>query len=80
MSDYLTQLLKSGKQILTDTKVPASKEKREKVAKQANEATPKPEDSDPHKVFRKRTISDKPSKEKVVEDLKRFIKEAESKL
>lgn len=75
-SSYLTQLLKSGKQILTDTKIPASKEKREKIVKNAQE----PPDSDPHKAFIKKTITEKPSKEDVVKDFERFIKEAESKL
>ena len=79
MSDFLQHLMKSGKQILVDTKTPATKEKREKVAKVANE-TPKPEDSDPHKVFVKRTISEKPPKEKVVVDLLKFIKAEEAKL
>ena len=75
-SAYLKQLLASGKTLLADTKIPASKEKREKVAKNAQE----PPDSDPHKAFVKRTITDKPSKEDVVKDFKRFIKEAEAKL
>jgi len=61
---------------LSDTKVPATKEKREKIVK--NSETP-PE-SDPHKAFIKKTITDKPKKEDVVKDLERFIKEAESKL
>lgn len=77
MSDYLSQILKSGKKLLNDTKVPATKEKRETVAKSA---TAPPTDSDPHKAFIKRTISEKPKKLDVVEDLKRFIKTEEAKL
>ena len=75
-SDYLAHLLKAGKQILTDTKAPATKEKREKIAKNAQEAP----ESDPHKAFVKKTITEKPSKDTVVKDFERFIKEAESKL
>ena len=75
-SSYLTNLLKSGKQILADTKIPASKEKREKIAKNAQELP----DSDPHKAFVKKTITEKPPKDSVVKDFERFIKEAEAKL
>lgn len=78
MSDYLTQVLKSGKTVLKDTKTPATKEKREVIAK--SKTTPTPEDSDPHKVFIKKTISDKPKKLEVVESMKRFIKAEETKL
>lgn len=78
MSDYLAQVIKSGRTLLKDTKQPASKEKREVVAK--SKMTPTPEDSDPHKVFIKKTISDKPKKLEVVESMKRFIKAEESKL
>jgi hypothetical protein len=78
MSDYLTQVLKSGRTILTDTKLPATKEKRETVAKAS--ANPLPVDADPHKVFVKKTIADKPKKLDVVEDFKRFIKVEEAKL
>lgn len=63
---------------MTDTKVPASKEKREVIAK--SKTTPTPEDGDPHKVFIKKTISDKPKKMEVVESMKRFIKAEEAKL
>jgi DNA polymerase III epsilon subunit-like protein len=75
-SAYLSHLLKSGKVILSDTKLPASREKREKIVKNSQE----PPDSDPHKAFVKKTITDKPKKEDVVKDLERFIKEAEAKL
>ena len=78
MSDYLTQVLKTGRTLLKDTKQPASKEKRETVAKA--KASPTVEDGDPHKVFIKKTISDKPKKLEVVEHMKRFIKAEESKL
>jgi hypothetical protein len=75
-SSYLSNLLKSGKQILADTKLPASKEKREKIVKNASE----PVDADPHRAFIKKTITDKPPKDEVVKQLERFIKEAEDKL
>jgi hypothetical protein len=75
-NNYLNQMLKMGKKILTDTKVPATKEKREKIAKNATE----PVESDPHKAFVKKTITEKPKREEVIKEFKRFIEEAESKL
>lgn len=75
-SGYLKQVLASGRQILTDTKAVASKEKREKIVKNSTQ----PPESDPHKAFIKKTITEKPKKEDVVKDLKRFIEEVESKL
>lgn len=73
---YLSQVLKTGRKILTDTKAPATKEKREKIAQNAKE----PVESDPHKAFIKKTITEKPKKEDVLKDFRRFIEEAESKL
>lgn len=78
MSDYLSQLMKSGKKLLTDTKTPATKEKREQVAKSATSTAPT--ETDPHKAFIKRTISEKPKKLEVVEEFKKFIKAEEAKL
>ena len=75
-NQFLNQLFKSGKVILTDTKLPASKEKREKIVKNAQE----PVESDPHKAFIKKTITDKPKKEDIVKSFKQFIQVAESKL
>jgi hypothetical protein len=36
-----------------------------------------PVETDPHKVFIKRTIAEKPKKAEVVEEMKRFTKAAE---
>ena len=73
---YLSQVLKTGRKILTDTKLPASKEKRDKIVKNQEQ----PVESDPHKAFIKKTITEKPKKEDVLKDFRRFIEEAESKL
>jgi hypothetical protein len=79
MSDYLAQVLKSGRTILQDCKAPATKEKREKVAKSA--ATPEiSAETDPHRILVKKTISDKPSKADLVKEFKRFITVEEAKL
>jgi len=39
-----------------------------------------PIDSDPHKVFTKRTIAEKPKKSDIIDEFKKFIKSAEEKL
>ena len=81
MSDYLSQILKSGKKLITDTKIPASKEKRETVAKSVAKAEAGGTvDTNPHKAFIKRVSSEKPKKDEVVKDLKRFIEQEEAKL
>ena len=74
MSAYLNDFLKSGKKILEDTKSPAiKKEKAKPVA-----ALGTPTDSDPHKVFIKRMIQERPKKKDVVEEFEKFIKAAEA--
>lgn len=79
MSEYLSQILKSGKTLLTDTKTRPSKDKREAVAK-SNANPSAVEETDPHKNFIKKSITEKPSKDDVVSIFKKFITEAESKL
>jgi len=75
MSDYLGQMLSSGKKLIIDTKVlkkpkapPISIEKATFV------------ESDPHKAFVRRCIAERPKKEDVVKELKRFIVAAEAEL
>ena len=76
MNEAFLAFQQSGKKLLVDTKTPATKQKREQIAKNAKE----PLETDPHKAFVKRTITDKPKKQDVVKEFKRFIEEAESKL
>lgn len=73
-SDYLKDVLASGRRILGDTKTP-------KLTKQTKPSslTNTPE-SDPHKVLIKRAIQEKPKKQDMVEEFKRFIKSAEEAL
>ena len=73
-SDYLKDVMASGRKILGDTKAPAQSK-----APKPSSITQPPE-SDPHKVFVKRTVQDKPKKQEVVEEMKRFIKVAEDAL
>jgi hypothetical protein len=74
MSSLLKDLLSSGRKILVDTKQPP-------VTKKVTGSTiHTPVEADPHKVFVKRTIAEKPKKADVVEDMKRFCKQAEDAL
>lgn len=77
MSAYFDELQKSGRKILEDTKTPALIKK--KGAKPIG-ALDAPTETDPHKVFIKRTISEKPKKAELVEDIKKFITAAEAQL
>lgn len=74
MSSVLKDLMSSGRKLLTDTKTPAT-EKKVKPSTIHN-----PVETDPHKVFIKRTIAEKPKKAEVVEEMKRFCKAAEDAL
>lgn len=73
MSAYLNDFFKSGKKILEDTKSPAIKKEKAKPP-----ALGTPTDSDPHKVFIKRMIQERPKKKDVVEEFEKFIKAAEA--
>lgn len=74
MASYLKDVMASGRVILGDTKIP-------KLSKQTKPSSvTEPPESDPHKIFVKRTINEKPSKKDVVEEMKRFIKVAEDAL
>jgi len=74
MSSVLKDLMSSGRKILADTKQPPM-EKKVKPSTINN-----PVETDPHKVFIKRTIAEKPKKAEVVEEMKRFCKAAEDAL
>ena len=73
MSDILKDFLASGKKLISDTKI-----KTIKVVKPTK--IDAPIDSDPHKVFTKRTIAEKPKKSDIIDEFKKFIKSAEEKL
>jgi hypothetical protein len=75
MSEALRDFLSSGRKLLNDTKAPKAK-----TTKSQPPPLGAPVDTDPHKVFQKRTIADKPKKTEVVKDMEKFIKQAEDKL
>jgi hypothetical protein len=71
-SEVLKEFLKSGKVIITDTKT-------RKVIKAKDKAKPD-EIGDPHKLFVRRCIQEKPKKSELIEEFKKFIKVEEDKL
>lgn len=82
MADYLKNVLASGAKILADTKTPRKNPESadSKPGKLPNPAVGSPLERDPHKVFVKRAIKEKPKKAEIVEELQRFCDEADSKL
>lgn len=77
MSAYLDNILKSGRQILSDTKATKAVKTTDipTLAKQSMMV-----EQNPHKAFIKQTIQNKPTKKDVVEKMRYFIHEAEAQL
>lgn len=75
MSAYLQDMIKSGKKIITDTKVPAKM--IEKGSKKKVSSMDTPVETNPHKMLIRRTIQEKPKKSELVEEFKKFIQAAE---
>ena len=84
MDETYKQFLDSGKKILHDTKAPRRAEtvvaKGGGKAKGPAQPAPSNMSDDPHKVFIRRVVGEKPKKQDIVEQIKRFIDVAESDL
>ena len=82
MDSTLKALFESGKVILTDTKqrkpVAADPAKPRKSRHTIAEAAAAQMETDPHKIFIRRAIDEKPSKAEIVDEIKKFIKHAEA--
>ena len=76
MSSYLKDVLSSGRKILGDTKQLPVKDSKDK-GKPKPSSIHNPPESDPHKVFIKRAISERPKKTEMIDEIKKFIKQAE---
>lgn len=74
MDGTLKNFLDSGRHLLTDTKMP-----RQASNKKPGRLTTAQE-GDPHKVFVSYAIANKPKKLELLDDIKRFIKQAEDLL
>jgi len=83
MDEHFKHFLDSGKKLLTDTKAP----RRMAVApvkgkKDTGPAQPKMSDvsDNPHALFVRRCVHEKPKKSDIIEQIKRFITVAEADL
>jgi hypothetical protein len=83
MSDYLRDILSTGRKFITDTKTPR------KPPTKAEEKPGKPlrspaagsgPETDPHKIFVKRMSKEKPKKMEVMKEIQKFCDEADSHL
>ena len=71
-SEQLREFLKSGKTLIGDTKLKGTLKPKDRA---------KPDElGDPHKVFIRRTIQEKPKKAEIIEEFKKFIKISEDAL
>jgi ABC-type molybdate transport system substrate-binding protein len=76
-SEVLKDFLSSGRKLITDTKIKYIKN----ASKEAKVLKEKPvAEGNPHQVFVKRTILEKPKKSEIVEEFVKFIKSAEEQL
>ena len=80
MSDYLKDVLSTGRKILSDTKTPKKVIVSDKKPSLPNPAAGSGPESDPHKVFVKRAIKERLKKSEVVELVQKFCDDADSKL
>lgn len=83
MSDILKDLMSSGKRLLSDTKqrtlqAPAPTKNEKKSLRPIAEGSG-PE-TNPHKIFIKRVIAEKPKKSVIIEKFQKFCDEADENL
>ena len=73
MDSILKDFLSSGRALVSDTKKPMTKAPKNEKGKHSMMET----ETDPHRVFIRRIIKEKPPKKEVVEQFQRFIDAAE---
>jgi len=74
MDSSLKAFFDSGRKLLIDTKLPKL------TPSKAPKKMDTPLEGDPHKVFVRRVIQEKPKAKELVEDMKKFITAAEEQL
>jgi hypothetical protein len=79
MDSTLKALMDSGRRVISDSKTPKLAQKKKEVSRDEALGVG-PAETDPHKVFVKRAINEKPKKAEMVKDIKRFIDVAEKDL
>ena len=77
MGDALKEFLKSGKNIITDTKLPKSQPTKKQINLQESLSEPV---GDRHQVFVKRVIQQKPKKSEILEEFIKIAQEVEKDL
>lgn len=80
MSDFLQQLFSSGRKLVGDTKAPRLKPKGKDKDPPTIEKAAANVETDPHRVFVKRMIAERPKKPDVVKEILKFIAAAEAEL
>lgn len=81
MDETFKNFLQTGRTILRDTKMPRKiPVKVEKKGKEAHQLKQSPVSDDPHKVFVRKVVAEKPKKKDILEQIKRFIVSAEEDL
>jgi hypothetical protein len=81
--EALQALLSSGKTLLADTKQrkpPPAKPGKVQASKHTIAEAAGVFENDPHKLFIRRAIDEKPPRDKMVDEIKKFIKTAEELL
>ena len=76
MGDFLHQLFSSGRKLVADTKMLPAPKQSKKESPTIEKAAANVE-TDPHKLFVKRMITEKPKKADVVKEIQKFISAAE---
>ena len=79
MDPIVKSLFDSGRKLIGDSKAAKAPASRKGKASLASEAMEPPE-TDPHKIFVKRAIREKPKTADMIKEIKRFIEEAEKHL
>jgi hypothetical protein len=79
MDSTLKALVDSGRRVISDSKTPKLASKKKEVSRDEALGVG-PAETDPHKVFVKRTINEKPKKAELIKDIKKFIQVAEADL
>jgi hypothetical protein len=79
MDPLLKSLFDTGRKLISDSKSakpPASKKGKASLATEAME----PPETDPHKIFVKRAVREKPKNPEMIKEIKKFIEVAEKHL
>ena len=80
MDATLKSMFDTGRKLLSDTKKPKPPHQEKLKDKVTPASMAKPTESDPYRMFAKRTIHERPKKPELVDEIKRLIEMEESRL